>query len=186
MQYSFTTVIFQCSLLTLPNLIIYLVKVNDVHIRYEDDLSLDRPFACGLRLESLAARTSDSTFTPKFVHRETDQVNAFKLVALEGMSVYLDMDAELYGDLDTSDLEERMCVSDDASHSFILNPVSGTANVTRNCSERPLNSRKTPRVKCDVNLESIPLELSDKQYQCIVTGGKSLHQVSKQLQVIVA
>ncbi len=67
------------------------------------------------------------------------------------------------------------------NHSFILNPVCATAHVTRNCSERPLNSRKTPRITCDLTLDSIPLELSDRQYRCLAAGGRTLHQVRRNL-----
>ncbi len=64
-------------------------------------------------------------------------------------------------------------------HSFLLNPVSATARVTRNCTEKPLNSQKTPRVKCDLSLEGITLELSDRQFQSVVAGGRTLLQVHK-------
>ncbi len=83
------------------------LQINDVHIRYEDDISFGpgRNFACGFRVESLSARTSDRNFVPQFVHREAGEVDAYKMVALEKMSTYLDMDAELFGSLDTRDLE---------------------------------------------------------------------------------
>lgn len=72
-------------------------------------------------------------------------------------------------------MQEKMGSGD--GHCYIVNPVSATAAVTRNCSERPLNSRRTPRVRCDLTLDSIPLELSDGQYRCMVAGGRTLHQV---------
>ena len=62
-------------------------------------------------------------------------------------------------------------------HTYVLHPVSASANLRRNCSERPLSSRKTPRVALDLKLDSIPLEVTDAQYHCLVTGGKTLHQV---------
>ena len=64
-------------------------------------------------------------------------------------------------------------------HEFILNPVTATAKLQRNCLERPLNSRRTPRVNCSIELDQIPLELSDSQYQCIVSSLRSLHQLRK-------
>ncbi len=92
-----------------------LLQIRDVHIRYEDDVSLGpdrRAFACGFSVESLSARTSDHTFVPKFVHREPGgglgggaNNSAFKLVELESMSAYLDMDAELFGGLGAKELE---------------------------------------------------------------------------------
>ena len=66
-----------------------------------------------------------------------------------------------------------------SNYQFILNPVSAVATVKRNCSERPLSSRKTPRLICDLQLDSIPLEISDEQYQCGISAARSLHQLHK-------
>ena len=55
-----------------------------------------------------------------------------------------------------------------------------SATIKRNCSEKPLCSKKTPRIICDLQLNSIPLEVSDKQYQSFVSGARSLHQLGKQ------
>lgn len=66
-----------------------------------------------------------------------------------------------------------------SDYQFILNPVSAVATVKRNCSERPLSSRKTPRLICDLQLDSIPLEISDEQYKCGIAAARSLHQLHK-------
>ena len=38
----------------------------------------------------------------------------------------------------------------------------------------------SPRIICDLQLNSIPLEISDKQYQSFVCGARTLHQLGKQ------
>lgn len=45
-------------------------------------------------------------------------------------------------------------------HHYILEPVCASALLKRNCSKEPLRSRHTPRIECDIHLETIPLKLS--------------------------
>ena len=47
----------------------------------------------------------------------------------------------------------------------IINPVSGQARLTRNCSTTPLRISDGPRLHLDVRLEEIPISLSDVQYR---------------------
>lgn len=85
------------------------IQVKDVHIRYEDDISWpERPFSCGFCLESLAAQSCDENGTPRFVHRDPDQKMAFKIVELNNMAAYLNMDDEMLGDLPISELTVRL------------------------------------------------------------------------------
>lgn len=46
------------------------------------------------------------------------------------------------------------------NHHYILEPVCASALLKRNCSKEPLRSRHSPRVECDIQLETIPLKLS--------------------------
>ena len=159
------------------------VQIRDVHVRYEDDVSFpDRSFACGFSVESLTANTCDENWTPKFVYREQGQNMAYKMVEMTNMAAYLNTDAEMYGDLSPTELKAKMAIhpGNYSTNEFILNPVSASATIKRNCSEKPLNSKKTPRMICDLQLNSIPLEVSDKQYQSLVCGLRSLHQLGKQ------
>lgn len=45
-------------------------------------------------------------------------------------------------------------------HNYIMEPVCTSALLKRNCSKEPLRSRQTPRLECDIVLETIPLKLS--------------------------
>lgn len=45
-------------------------------------------------------------------------------------------------------------------HHYILEPVCASALLKRNCSKEPLRSRHSPRIECDIQLETIPLKLS--------------------------
>ncbi len=88
------------------------IEIRDVHVRYEDESALPRPFACGFYLESLAAQTCDELWNPRFVHRDpSSQKMAFKMVQLQNMAAYLDLDMEAYGDLEPEELAVFLTVS---------------------------------------------------------------------------
>ena len=72
---------------------------------------------------------------------------AYKMVEMTNMAAYLNTDAEMYGHLSTAELKEKMAIHPGrySTNEFILNPVSASATIKRNCSEKPLNSKKTPR-----------------------------------------
>ena len=74
--------------------------------------------------------------------------------------------------------QEKLSGGDKGCHEYILKPVSATARLQRNCLERPLNSRRSPRINCSIELDQIPLELSDSQFQCILSSLRCLHQVT--------
>jgi hypothetical protein len=56
--------------------------------------------------------------------------------------------------------QEKLSAADKGTHEFILNPVSATARLQRNCLERPLNSRRTPRINCSIELEQVSIGCS--------------------------
>lgn len=55
-------------------------------------------------------------------------------------------------------------------HNYIMGPVCTSALLKRNCSKEPLRSRQTPRLECDIQLETIPLKLSqvNTKHPCLV------------------
>lgn len=64
-------------------------------------------------------------------------------------------------DRGSCDTQEAMGRSmDSRGHHYILEPVCASALLKRNCSKEPLRSRHTPRIECDIQLETIPLKLS--------------------------
>lgn len=66
-----------------------------------------------------------------------------------------------YNDRRSCDTQEAMGKSmESREHHYILEPVCASALLKRNCSKEPLRSRHTPRIECDIQLETIPLKLS--------------------------
>jgi vacuolar protein sorting-associated protein 13A/C len=70
------------------------VTIDDVHLRYEDDVSdAAHPFACGVTLERIAAQSCNEAWQPAFVADEGAAVR--KRVRLSQCAVYWSTDAEL-------------------------------------------------------------------------------------------
>lgn len=66
------------------------LKLNDVHIRYEDAVTCDRPFACGLTVESLCAESCDSEWRRGFTLLSDPEGCSFKLLELHNLAIYWD------------------------------------------------------------------------------------------------
>lgn len=67
------------------------LKLNDVHIRYEDALTCaPGAFACGLTMESLAAESCDSGWRRGFTLLADTDHCSFKLLELQKLAVYWD------------------------------------------------------------------------------------------------
>ena len=88
------------------------LNIKDVHLLYEDDSSGSggEMTAIGMMIESLSAQTCDGDWSPRFVYRDLvlGQLDAFKLVDLIGLAVYIDTEATSYGN--TAVLAIETCV----------------------------------------------------------------------------
>lgn len=64
------------------------LKINDVHIRYEDNLNIpNQSIACGITMESLSVQSCDSTWSPGFASR-ANSIESFKLLDMQQLSIY--------------------------------------------------------------------------------------------------
>lgn len=67
------------------------MKLNDVHIRFEDNITCaPSAFACGLTVASLAAESCDSSWTPGFTLLSDSDLCSFKLLELHQLGLYWD------------------------------------------------------------------------------------------------
>jgi len=166
---------------------IFQLNISDVHIRYEDNLVLEEKyFTFGLVIESLVAQSCNENWDPgcssgQFSH---------KTFQLSNLSVYWEdcTSADLIGSKEPSEFIVRLIIeglrvgklgpklrimlilfifqnemskASSRGSVFILNPVSGKANLKKNRSSGPLRSRSTPRYVCDVMFDDFPISLSD-------------------------
>lgn len=156
------------------------LKIKDVHIRYEDNITVDgKVFAAGVQIESLTAQSCDDSWNPSFVSCSSKE--SFKLMEMTGFSIYWDQitQAEMWGDLLLSHFVGNMARTASHKHSYILSPVHAVAHFKRNRSEKPLRSRTHPRVVCDLLLDQVPLSLTDVQYCDMVCCKRGLVSLAR-------
>lgn len=82
------------------------LKINDVHIRYEDSISVPNyRFACGITIDSLSAQSCDSNWQPGFTTAANSSAS-FKLVELQSLNFYWDTlnNTEMFSETNSSEL----------------------------------------------------------------------------------
>uniref|UniRef100_A0A8C8S488 Vacuolar protein sorting 13 homolog D n=1 Tax=Pelusios castaneus TaxID=367368 RepID=A0A8C8S488_9SAUR len=151
------------------------LKIQDVHLRFEDGITNpSQPFAFGVCIKNVSMHNAVNEPVEKLMRKKQLDVSDF--------SIYWDTYCTLLGDLPLGELQEAMDKSmESRDHNYILEPVCTSALLKRNCSKEPLRSRHTPRLECDIQLETIPLKLSQMQYQQIMGFLKELDRKERQL-----
>ncbi|XP_064381693.1 intermembrane lipid transfer protein VPS13D isoform X1 [Dromaius novaehollandiae] len=151
------------------------LKIQDVHLRFEDGVTNPlQPFAFGMCIKNVSMQ--NAVFEP------VEKLMRKKQLDVADFSVYWDTDCTLLGDLPPGQLQEAMDKSmESRDHNYIMEPVCTSALLKRNCSKEPLRSRNTPRLECDIQFETIPLKLSQMQYQQIMGFLKELARKERQL-----
>uniref|UniRef100_A0A8D2B1Q4 Vacuolar protein sorting 13 homolog D n=1 Tax=Sciurus vulgaris TaxID=55149 RepID=A0A8D2B1Q4_SCIVU len=151
------------------------LKIQDVHLRFEDGVtSPSHPFAFGICIKNVSVQNAVNEPVQKLMRKKQLDVAEF--------SVYWDVDCTLLGDLPQVELQEAMARSmESRSHHYVLEPVCASALLKRNCSKEPLRSRHSPRIECDIQLETIPLKLSQLQYRQIMGFLKELERKERQV-----
>ncbi|XP_060529289.1 intermembrane lipid transfer protein Vps13D isoform X2 [Cylas formicarius] len=159
------------------------LRIQDVHIRYEDSLSiLGKNVACGVTIRSLSAHSCDSNWVPGFVqYGEAD--HSYKLIELHDFAIYwvnLNFD-ERFSTLNVAQLAENMCPkkTNKTIKHYLLPCVTAQAHLKRNRSTNPLRSNSTPRIICDLSLEEVPLTLIDWQYNQVISCIKGLDKIGR-------
>ncbi|XP_058531396.1 intermembrane lipid transfer protein VPS13D isoform X2 [Ochotona princeps] len=151
------------------------LKIQDVHLRFEDGVtSPSHPFAFGVCIKTVSVQNAVNEPVQKLMRK--------KQLDVEEFSIYWDVDCTLLGDLPQVELQEAMARSADSRcHRYVLEPVCASALLKRNCSKEPLRSRHRPRIECDIQLETIPLKLSQLQYRQIMEFLKELERKERQM-----
>lgn len=59
------------------------IKINDIHIRYEDKTTTESPFACGITLRNLNVHTTDGNWKRSFISEALSKVFKVKRNSLQ-------------------------------------------------------------------------------------------------------
>lgn len=81
------------------------LKIQDVHIRYEDSVSIpNKSVAFGITMESLSAQSCDANWQPGFSHWALG-IESFKILEMQKFAIY-------WIDLEPSQLLSRLSLGD--------------------------------------------------------------------------
>ncbi|XP_053625592.1 intermembrane lipid transfer protein Vps13D isoform X2 [Plodia interpunctella] len=159
------------------------LKLNDVHIRYEDTITCHpSAFACGLTVESLAAESCDSDWRRGFTLLADADGCSFKLLELQQLAVYWDpmpVPQGIFANCTLQELTVRMSQTWKCQHQYLVSPASAAARVRRERSEQPLRSRTRPRISAHLTLDSVLLNLTSRQYNEAVGCSLGLERIGR-------
>ncbi|CAD1471583.1 unnamed protein product, partial [Heterotrigona itama] len=161
------------------------LNIKDVHIRYEDSVTLpdDTGVALGVTIGALTAQSCDASWIPGSTSWNLTDAS-FKLMELDRLSIYwnhLKKD-EFLGSLNLGDLAIAMSEPKNIIKNHILLPVNARAHIKRDRSERPLRSTNKPRMIVDLLLDDVPLCLTDVQYDQIIKCIRGLKDIERRKQ----
>ncbi|KAL6436334.1 hypothetical protein ACFW04_004699 [Cataglyphis niger] len=161
------------------------LNIKDVHIRYEDGVTLssDNGIAFGITIGALTTQSCDASWIPSSTSWNLTDAS-FKLMELDSLSIYWNhvKKDQLFGGLNLGDLAIAMSESKNMMKKHILSPVNARAHIKRDRTERPLRSVNKPRIIVDLLLDEVPLSLTDVQYEEMVKCIKELDRIDRRKQ----
>ncbi|KAJ7293574.1 vacuolar protein sorting-associated protein 13 [Mycena rebaudengoi] len=143
--------------------------VKNIHIRYEDKLSVPgHPFAAGVTLAGFTAVSVNDKWQAAFIESTAGAIH--KLANLQSLAVYFDTDSPSMAGLAPAQAFQQFSAliatsTQDVDHQFILKPVSGEGRVVMNHKF----DDKTPRFDVQLSFDEIGVALDDKQYRDIIS-----------------
>ncbi|KAK7694663.1 hypothetical protein QCA50_001851 [Cerrena zonata] len=145
------------------------VTVKNIHIRYEDKLSVPgHPFAAGVTLAGFTARSVDENWLPAFIGSTASVIH--KLAKLESLAVYFDTDTTSLAGLSHAEFVKRFTEliahgNQSPEHQFILQPVTGEGRIKMNNQV----DKEIPRFDVQLLFDQIGVLLDDNQYRDVIS-----------------
>ncbi|RDB28887.1 Vacuolar protein sorting-associated protein 13 [Hypsizygus marmoreus] len=157
------------------------VTVKNIHVRYEDNLSVPgHPFAAGVTLAGFAAVSVNEEWEPAFIESTAGAIH--KLANLQSLAVYFDTDSSSMAGLPPVEAKKKffdmISHGQDTGHQFILKPVSGEGRIIVNHKV----DQKTPRFDVQLIFDEIGVALDDNQYRDIISLFDMYHVYVRQRQ----
>uniref|UniRef100_A0A0K0DCQ1 Ricin B-type lectin domain-containing protein n=1 Tax=Angiostrongylus cantonensis TaxID=6313 RepID=A0A0K0DCQ1_ANGCA len=137
--------------------------LNNVHIRYEDNLSLPNGlvFNCGVHIQTMTVQTTNAAGKPGFVEPQNG-VNVFKKLELKGFSLYWNSNQETIQNIGEARNLRDILAPENPNSAFIIHPCSAELRMERNSSKSPLKGQ-IPRFKFFLRPNKITMEMSRRQ-----------------------
>ncbi|KAG5677846.1 hypothetical protein PVAND_007566 [Polypedilum vanderplanki] len=149
------------------------IKISDIHIRYEDNVSCSTPFAFGVTLSNFSVHTTDSLWNKTFISQSLTEI--YKLAQLESLAVYMNCDCKLFQEYSQDNyivmFRESIATRTmkPSDYDFILGPINSEAKLTLNpdpeTNEIPFS---IPKIILNLTMEKLGVGLTKSQYQDIM------------------
>ncbi|KAF8846387.1 vacuolar protein sorting-associated protein 13 [Paxillus ammoniavirescens] len=158
------------------------VTVKNIHVRYEDKISVPgHPFAAGITLAGFTARSVNEKWETAFIESTAGAIH--KLANLQSLAIYFDTDSQSMAGLSLHEAKAKfmamISLKDQSSaHQFILSPVSGEGRIIMN---HKLDS-STPHSDIHLLLDEIAVALDDNQYRDVISLVDMYHFYMRQHQ----
>ena len=146
------------------------ITVRNVHIRYEDSVSVPgNPFSIGMTLGGFSADSTDGNWKPTYIHNSSDGVH--KLAELDSLGIYFDSDSKsLAGHAPEEAIRifteaigrsGRASQPELARHQYILSPVSGIGRMIWQHQFK----KGLPKVEFQLLFQELAFAIDDEQYR---------------------
>lgn len=155
------------------------ITVKNIHIRYEDRLSVPgHPFAAGLTLAEFTAVSVNDKWQPAFIESTAGAIH--KLGKLQSLAIYFNTDSSSMADLPYSEFVEKFhqMITADGQHQYILKPVSGEGRIIVNRRA----DKEHPQFDVQLLFNEIGVALDDHQYRDIISLVDMYHVYVRQHQ----
>jgi vacuolar protein sorting-associated protein 13A/C len=149
------------------------IKISDIHIRYEDNVSCSTPFAFGITLSNFSVHTTDEAWNKTLISQSL--VEIYKLAQLESLAVYMNCDCKLFQEYSSDNyiamFKESIATRTmkPSDYDFVLGPINSEAKLKMNpdpgSSEIPFS---IPKIILNLTMEKLGIGLTKTQYQDVM------------------
>ena len=163
-----------------------LVTVQDVHIKYEDNVTHpERPFTIGVTLKKLALESTDSLWNESVISEPSMQF--FKLVSLESLAVYWLTDvrqllSQMRADEQVAHFQKGISSTGNRPYenSYVVGPITSYAKLRINTRpELDDSNYQIPKVFLNLMVEEISMGLTPYQYEDILKLLNSIERMNR-------
>ncbi|XP_014442114.1 vacuolar protein sorting-associated protein 13A isoform X2 [Tupaia chinensis] len=160
------------------------VKISDIHIRYEDDITnRDKPLSIGISLQNLSMQTTDQYWIP-CLHDETEKL-VRKLIRLDNLFAYWNVNSRMFYfnnyDESLDSLRDGIVKENivPVGYDFVFRPISANAKLQIN--RRSDFDFSSPKINLDVELHNIAIEFNKPQYFSVMELLESIDMMTQNL-----
>lgn len=146
------------------------IKITDIHIRYEDNVSCSSPFAFGITLSNFSVHTTDANWKKTLISQSMTEI--YKVAQLESLACYMNCDCKLFQEFSQDNymtmFKESIAskTTKPSDYDFILGPITSEAKLKMNpdpeSNDIPFS---VPKIILNLMMEKLALGLTKSQYQ---------------------